>query len=74
MTATRATAMCNPLRCVSARLRGRARGHQRGAVMVEYAFLLFAVGIPIAAGCIAGGAAMVSQYNEARDAIFAPYP
>ena len=54
------------------RLRIRAR--RRGAVMVEYAFLLVAVGIPAVAGLTAGGVKMMSSYQAGRDAILAPFP
>ncbi|MDB4942700.1 MAG: hypothetical protein JWP97_2234 [Labilithrix sp.] len=50
------------------------RSRRRGAVMVEYAFLLVAVGIPTVAGCMAGGVRMLRNYQEGRDAILAPFP
>ncbi len=57
------------------RPRGRRwRGSSRGAVLVEYAFLLVAVGIPTMAGISLGGARMYSNYNRARAAILANTP
>jgi len=43
-------------------------------VLVEYAFLLVAVGIPTMAGISLGGARMYSNYNRARAAILANTP
>lgn len=56
------------------RSRSRIRGAVRGAVMVEYALLLVAVGIPTVAGLTAGGVKMLDQYQTARDAMLAPFP
>ena len=50
------------------------RARARGAVMVEYAFLLVAVGIPAVAGLTAGGVKMMALYQEGRDAMPAPFP
>jgi Flp pilus assembly pilin Flp len=47
---------------------------QRGAVLVEYAFLLTAVGIPVAMGIVAGGVAMLREYVSVRDTVMAPFP
>lgn len=55
-------------------IRARTRRRTRGAVMVEYAFLLVAVGIPAVAGLTAGGVKMLDQYQTARDAMLAPFP
>jgi hypothetical protein len=52
----------------------RARMRTRGAVMVEYAFLLLTVGMPVAAGTIAGGKALLSEYKTARTFIMLPIP
>lgn len=46
----------------------------RGAVMVEYALLLVAVGIPTFAGLFYGGAIMFRSYQSARDHILRPFP
>ncbi|NOU31383.1 MAG: hypothetical protein HOO96_26085 [Polyangiaceae bacterium] len=43
--------------------------HERGAILLEYAFLLTAVGIPVAVGIFAGGMQMLKNYHDARDAI-----
>jgi hypothetical protein len=42
--------------------------------MVEYAFLLVAVGIPAMAGLASGGIRMHKNYVVARDAMLAPFP
>jgi hypothetical protein len=42
--------------------------------MVEYAFLLVAVGIPAIAGLTSGGIRMLKNYQTARDAMLAPFP
>lgn len=47
---------------------------RRAAVMVEYAFLLVAVGIPAVAGLTAGGVRMMANYQQGRDAMLAPFP
>lgn len=52
----------------------RARARARGAVIVEYAFLLTAVAIPTMLGISLGGAAMIRDYNQTRDAILRPMP
>lgn len=46
----------------------------RGAVMVEYAFLLVAVGIPAMTGLAVGGKRMYDNYIDARSHILAPFP
>jgi hypothetical protein len=46
----------------------------RGAVMLEYAFLLVAVGVPAVAGLTAGGKTMYEGYKKGRDAMIAPFP
>jgi len=51
---------------------GRAR--TRGVVMVEYAFLLVAVGIPAISGLTAGGRTMYQSYKVGRDAMISPFP
>lgn len=43
----------------------RSRG-TRGAVMVEYAFLLAFVFIPLSVGIVEGGKEMIKQYRLAR--------
>jgi len=50
------------------------RSRPRGAVMVEYAMLLVAVGIPAMAGLSAGGLGMYNQYVRARNSILSPMP
>lgn len=43
-------------------------------MLVEYAFLLVAVGVPALAGMMAGGHAMLKNYREARATLLAPFP
>ncbi len=50
------------------------RAHHRGAVVVEYAMLLIAVGVPAVVGLTAGGLQMVTNYRTARNAMLAPFP
>lgn len=52
----------------------RAGIRSRGAVLVEYAFLLTAVAIPVMMGVVAGGVAMMKEYREARAQILRPFP
>lgn|GEM_PF-1536364 len=54
-------------------LRARVRG-RRGVVMVEYALLLVAVGIPTIVGLGLGGARMLTGYVQTRNAILQPNP
>lgn len=53
---------------------GRLRGVSRGAIMVEYALLLVAVGVPTVAGVTIAGANMLDQYGKARTAIIQANP
>ena len=46
----------------------------RGAVMVEYSFLLLAVGIPVMAAMAAGGLQMLEGYKKLREEIISPLP
>jgi len=46
----------------------------RGAVLVEYAFLLTAFALPAMAGIAAGGAHMLKDYKEARRVLLLPIP
>jgi hypothetical protein len=46
----------------------------RGAVMVEYAFLLTAVGIPMLIGISAGGKALLHNYQQGRNWLLQPVP
>lgn len=50
------------------------RSGSRGAVMVEYALILFAVAIPAAMGLVAGGIQLRNDYVQVRDAIVKPTP
>jgi hypothetical protein len=47
---------------------------RRGAVMVEYAFLLTAVGIPMMIGIAAGGKALLANYQQGRNWLLQPVP
>jgi hypothetical protein len=55
-------------------MKRKHRRHARGAVLVEYAFLLVAFGIPAAIGIMAGGVAMYNQYTTAKAQILMPLP
>ena len=55
-----------PLRLLSRR--------RRGAVMVEYAMLLVAVGVPATVGLLAGGKILYDTYKIGRNAMIAPFP
>jgi Flp pilus assembly pilin Flp len=54
--------------------RSRLSRGSRGAVLVEYAFLLTAVAIPVMIGITAGGVAMLKEYRTARTSLMAPIP
>ncbi len=57
------------------RLLSRLRTRRsRGAVMVEYAFLLVAVGVPAVAGLYAGGKQLYENYVVARNHVLRPLP
>lgn len=56
------------------RRRRRTRARSRGAVLVEYAFLLTAVAIPAMMGIALGGSAMLKDYQEARAHLLRPFP
>lgn len=55
-------------------MRQFSKRHHRGAVMVEYALLLVAVGIPTLSGLVYGGGVMFRSYQTARDHILRPFP
>lgn len=52
----------------------KSRASRRGAVLVEYAFLLTAFAIPAMMGISAGGVAMMKEYQTARKALLMPWP
>lgn len=52
----------------------RNRSRRRGAVLVEYAFLLTAVAIPAMMGIAAGGVQLLKEYKAAREQILRPFP
>lgn len=52
----------------------RVKAGQRGAVLVEYALLLTAFAIPVMMGLVAGGAAMLKEYREAKSVLLRPLP
>jgi len=49
-------------------------GRNRGAVLIEYALLLTAFAIPVMGGIVAGGLAMMKDYQDARNNIMRPFP
>jgi Flp pilus assembly pilin Flp len=50
------------------------RAGRRGAVLVEYAFLLTFFAIPVMAAIVIGGKAMLEDYLEARAQLLRPLP
>ena len=52
----------------------RTRARTRGAVQVEYAFLLLFVMVPSAAVLLAGGRIMYQTYLDARSSILSSMP
>lgn len=54
--------------------RRSSRAGRRGAVLVEYALLLTAFAIPAIMGIVAGGLAMMRDYQEARGVLLRPFP
>lgn len=44
----------------------KRRTRSRGAVIVEYSFLLIAVGIPAVGGLLLGGKHMYDDYTQAK--------
>jgi Flp pilus assembly pilin Flp len=52
----------------------KARTRKRGAVMVEYAFLLTFVAIPGGLGILASGVKLHQSYVETRANVLAPTP
>ena len=55
-------------------VRARKRRRLLGAIMAEYAILLATVALPTMFGCIAGGRAMLTEYQEARNDILRSVP
>jgi hypothetical protein len=64
----------NSMKARSAMRRSSKRTRRRGAVIVEYAFLLTAIAIPAMAGIVIGGAAMLKNYQEARGLLLRTFP
>lgn len=50
------------------------RRRSRGAVLVEYAFLLTAFAIPTMMGIVLGGIRMFEEYQTVRKEILKPLP
>ncbi len=46
-----------------------SRRGTRGAILLEYAFLLTAVGLPVVLGIFAAGMQMLKNYHDARDTV-----
>lgn len=53
---------------------GRIARNRRGAVMVEYAFLLAFVVVPGATALLTGGRAQYQRYLEMRSQLLSPFP
>ena len=58
----------------TAKARTRRRARSAGVVMVEYAFLLTAFGIPVMVGTAAAGVALVRGYGNVRNDILHEFP
>lgn len=56
------------------RRRTYRRAGRRGAVLVEYAFLLTVFAIPAMTGIVAGGVAMLKEYEETREYLLRTFP
>lgn len=52
----------------------KSRVRSRGAVLAEYVIILTTVALPTMFGCIAGGRAMLTEYQEARSDILRSVP
>jgi Flp pilus assembly protein TadG len=50
------------------------RARHRGAVLVEYALLLVTFFIPVSMGILAGGIAMMHQYEAGREHLLKATP
>lgn len=55
-------------------LRRLLRKTKRGAVMVEYAFLLTFIVVPAAGVLLAGGKLRFVKYQENRSVMLSPFP
>jgi Flp pilus assembly pilin Flp len=55
-------------------LRRLLRRNRRGAVMVEYAFLLTFIVVPAAVVLLAGGKARFTKYQDTRSIMLSPFP
>lgn len=58
----------------STKARQRKRNSSPGAVMVEYAFLLLAFGVPVMAGTALAGISLISDYGNVRNSLLHKYP
>lgn len=56
------------------RRKSRLLRSKRGAVLVEYAFLLTAFAIPALGGIVAGGVKLLNEYHDARAQLLRPMP
>jgi hypothetical protein len=52
----------------------KPRRRSRGAVLVEYAFLLTAFAIPACMGILLAGAKLAKEYQDARSELLRPMP
>lgn len=52
----------------------KSRIRARGAVLAEYVIILTTIALPTMFGCIAGGRAMLAEYQEARADILRSVP
>lgn len=66
--------MCIEFYTVMGKFAKLLRRNRRGAVMVEYAFLLTFVVVPAATALLTGGRAQYLKYMEMRSELLSPFP
>ncbi len=66
--------MCIEFYTVMGKKSSKFRRDRRGAVMVEYAFLLAFVVVPGATALLTGGRAQYQRYMEMRSQLLSPFP
>ncbi len=66
--------MCIEFSTVMGKLAKLIRRSRKGAVMVEYAFLLTFVVVPGASALLIGGRAQYLRYMEIRSELLSPFP
>jgi Flp pilus assembly pilin Flp len=59
---------------MSRRTKSRKNATRRGAVLVEYAFLLTFFAIPVMMGISAAGVKLLREYKDFRTEVLRPFP